>query len=157
NLQAALQLAYGLYPPGYLRRAVLYSDGVQTDGDILAEANRARQFGGKLYTVPYARLAPGGVAGRRLSVPHRTKGGDPSQLHAELYASRAGPARARLFQGETLNGLEGVKTIDLKPGDNDVVFPSVVRVAGEVTYRVEVTPLGEDKFEENNRYAVTVD
>jgi hypothetical protein len=36
NLQAALQLAYGLYPPGYLRHAVIFSDGVETDGDLLA-------------------------------------------------------------------------------------------------------------------------
>ena len=41
NLQAALQLAYGLYPQGYLKRAVLFSDGVQTEGDVLAEARRA--------------------------------------------------------------------------------------------------------------------
>src|SRR5262249_6683242 len=52
NLQAALQLAYGLYPPGYLKRAVVFSDGVQTDGDFLAEANRAHEFGVKLFSVP---------------------------------------------------------------------------------------------------------
>ena len=31
-------------PPGYLKRAVILSDGVQTDGDILAEANRAQRL-----------------------------------------------------------------------------------------------------------------
>jgi Ca-activated chloride channel homolog len=45
NLQAALQLAYGLFPPGHLKRIVLLSDGLETDGDVLAEAGRARQFG----------------------------------------------------------------------------------------------------------------
>ncbi len=58
NLQAALQLAYGLYIPGYLKRGVLLSDGVQTDGDVLAEANRARDFGIKLFTSPSRRPAP---------------------------------------------------------------------------------------------------
>src|SRR5690349_18656066 len=43
DIASAMQLAYGLYPSGYLRRAVVFSDGVQTDGDILAEANRARE------------------------------------------------------------------------------------------------------------------
>src|SRR5262249_49350048 len=62
TLQAALQLAYGLYPPGYLKRAVLLSDGVQTDGDFLAEANRARDFAIKLFTVPYRRPVPPEVA-----------------------------------------------------------------------------------------------
>ncbi len=43
DIASALQLAYGLFPEGYLRRAVVLSDGVQTDGDLLAEAQpRAR-------------------------------------------------------------------------------------------------------------------
>ena len=52
DIASALQLAYGLYPAGYLRRAVVLTDGVQTDGDLLAEANRAREFGVKVFTVP---------------------------------------------------------------------------------------------------------
>ena len=31
DLQAALQLAYGVFPPGYLKRAVLVTDGVETE------------------------------------------------------------------------------------------------------------------------------
>ena len=37
DLASAMQLAYGQYPSGYLRRAVILTDGVQTDGDLLAE------------------------------------------------------------------------------------------------------------------------
>ena len=70
NLQAALQLAYGLFPPGYLRHAVLFSDGVETDGDVLAEANRAEKLGVKLFTVPYRGAVPGEVAIQRLPI-HR--------------------------------------------------------------------------------------
>src|SRR6185295_428026 len=66
NLQAALQLAYGLYPNGYLKRAFLLSDGVQTDGDLLAEANRARDVGVRLFSIPYRRPAPPEVAVREL-------------------------------------------------------------------------------------------
>ena len=66
DLQAALQLAYGVFPPGYLKRAVLITDGVETEGDVLAEANRARGFDVKLFTVPYRRPAPAEVAVRNL-------------------------------------------------------------------------------------------
>src|SRR5262249_45310726 len=59
DIASALQLAYGLYPSGYLRHAVVFSDGVQTDGDVLAEANRAKEFGVKIFTVPYHRPVPG--------------------------------------------------------------------------------------------------
>ena len=58
NLQAALQLAYGLFPPGHLRRAVLISDGGQTSGDLLAEATRAKSFGVTLHYDPYTEAAP---------------------------------------------------------------------------------------------------
>jgi hypothetical protein len=44
NLQAALQLSYGLHAPGTLRRTVLFSDGNQTEGDVLGEALRSAWF-----------------------------------------------------------------------------------------------------------------
>ncbi|WP_437671000.1 VWA domain-containing protein [Sorangium sp. So ce131] len=157
NLQAALQLAYGLYPPGHLKRAVLMSDGVQTDGDVLAEANRARDFGVRLFAIPYRRPAPPEVALRELRMPDRVKVGETFEIHADIYASRATKARARLFQGEALNGLEGVRDLELKAGPNDVMFKSVVRIAGQVTYALELDQIADDKFKENNRYATTID
>ncbi len=157
DLQAALQHAYGLFPPGYLKRAVLISDGVQTDGDVLAEANRARDLGVKLFTVPYRRPVPGEVAVRELSLPDRVKVGETFEVHASIYSSRASTAKARLWQGEALNGLEGVKDLQLQPGNNDVVFKSVVRIGGSVTYALELTDIASDRFPENNRYATTVD
>jgi Ca-activated chloride channel family protein len=155
DLQSALQLAYGLYPAGYLRHAVIISDGVQTDGDVLAEANRAREFGVKVFTIPYHRPVPGEVAVRDLRVPDKVHVGEPFELHANVFSSRAQKAKAVLKQGEAINGLDGVRALDLKAGDNDVTFKSVVHVAGEVTYALDLTEIGEDHFKENNRYAVT--
>jgi uncharacterized membrane protein len=156
DLAAALQLAYGLYPAGYLRRAVILSDGVQTDGDLLAEANRAREFHVKVFVHPYTRPVPGEVALRDLRVPDKVRVGEPFDLHAQVFSSRAQKIKATLKQGEAINGLDGVKFVDLVPGDNDVVFKSVVRVAGEVTYALDLADIPEDHFKENNRYAVSV-
>jgi uncharacterized membrane protein len=156
DIESALQLAYGLYPAGYLRRAVLLTDGVQTDGDLLAEANRARQFGVKLYTVPYKRPVPGEVALRELRVPDKVRVGEPFTLHASVFSSRPQKVKAVLKQGEAINGLDGVRQIDLKAGENDIPFKSVVRVAGEVTYALDLSEIPEDRFKENNRYAVSV-
>lgn len=142
NVQAALQLAYGLFPQGYLKRVVLYSDGVQTAGDALAEAGRAREFGVKLYTVPYKRPVPAEVAVRELRVPNKIKVGEAFELRAILFSNRAAKVRARLYQGEALNGLDGIRDLDLKPGENDIAFKSVVRVPGSVTYALDVEPLG---------------
>ncbi|MEZ4223593.1 MAG: VWA domain-containing protein [Polyangiaceae bacterium] len=157
DMQAALSLAYGVFPPGYLKRAVLVTDGVETAGDILAEANRARGFGVKLFTVPYRRPAPGEVALKGLRVPQKVDIGQSFDITADIYSSRKTKARARLYQGETLNGMDGVRELELAPGNNEVTFKSVVRVGGEVTYSLKLDELGHDKFAENNAYSVTVD
>lgn len=156
DIASAMQLAYGLYPAGYLRRAVVYSDGVQTEGDALAEANRARDFGVKVYTVPYHRPVPGEVALRDLRVPDKVRVGEPFNLHANIFSSRPQKVKATLKQGEAINGLDGIRTLDLRAGDNDVTFKSVVRVAGEVTYALDLAEIPEDRFKENNRFAVSV-
>ncbi len=156
DIASALQLAYGQYPAGYLRRAVLLTDGVQTDGDVLAEANRAREFGVKIFTMAYRRPVPGEVALRDLRVPDKVSVGEPFTLHANIFSSRAQKVKATLKQGEAINGLDGLRSLDLKAGDNDVSFKSVVRVAGEVTYALELSDIPEDSFRENNKFAVSV-
>ena len=157
DLQSALQLGYGVFPPGYLKRAVLLTDGVETDGDILAEANRAASFGVKLFTVPYRRPTPGEVALRSMRMPEKVEIGESFEIIADIYSSRATKARARLYQGETLNGLDGVRDLELKPGANEVKFKSVVRVGGEVTYALKIDKIEHDKFAENNSYSGTLD
>ena len=79
-------------------------------------------------------------------------GPDPEQV----FASRPETVKLTLKQGEAINGLDGVRTVDLRAGDNDVPFKSVVRIAGEVTYALDATDIPEDRFAENNHYAVTI-
>jgi Ca-activated chloride channel family protein len=156
DIASAMELAYGLFPAGYLRHAVILSDGVQTDGDMLAEATRARQFGVRVFTVPYKRPVPGEVAIRDLRAPDKLHVDEPFELHSIIFASRPETVHAVLKEGEAINGLEGVRSLDLKAGDNDIAWKSVVRVAGEVTYALELSDIPEDHFKENNRFAVTV-
>jgi uncharacterized membrane protein len=156
DIASAMELAYGLYPAGYLRRAVLLSDGVETDGDMLAEANRAREFGVKFFPIPYTRPVPGEVAVRDLRAPDKIHVDEPFQLHADVFSSRPQTVTCVLKQGEAINGLDGVRSVALAAGDNDVAFKSIVRVAGEVTYSLELSHIPEDHFEENNHYAVTI-
>lgn len=157
NIQAALQLAYGVFPSGHLKHAVLFSDGVETEGDLLAEASRASEHGVKLYTVPYTAPAPGEVAVRSLEVPDKPEIGQPFKVRAEVYASRESSARARLYQGAMLNGLDSVRELELKPGVNQVNFDSVVRLGGEVTYALELDRISQDQFTENNRVSARLE
>ena len=143
NLQAALQLTYGLFPPGHLRRVVLISDGGQTEGDLLAEASRAEGFGVRIHVRPDRHGAPAEIAVRELVLPERIKVGEPFPVRARLFASVPAAARLRLYMGETLNGLDSVRDVELEPGETEVEFRSVVRVAGPVTYRLTLEPEGE--------------
>jgi len=156
DIASALQLAYGLYREGYLRRAVLLSDGVQTDGDMLAEAARAKSYGVKLFAVPYHRGVPGEVAVRALRVPDKVHEQETFDLHADVFSSVAQRAKLSLKQGDVINGLDGVKVVDLQPGDNDVSFKSRAAVPGEATYSLEVTEAAHDRFKENNRASAVV-
>jgi Ca-activated chloride channel family protein len=156
DLSAALQLAYGLYPPGYLRRAVLVTDGGETRGDLLAEAGRARDFGVKLFFHPYRTGTPAEIAVRAIDMPERLRVGEPFYVRARIFSSVATTARVRLYQGETLNGLDGVRDVEIVRGDQEIQFQSIVRVAGPVTYRLEVEPQGPDRFAENNRFESSV-
>ncbi|MCA9536757.1 MAG: VWA domain-containing protein, partial [Myxococcales bacterium] len=155
NLAAALQLAYGLFPPGHLRRAVLLTDGGQTEGDLLAEASRAHDFDVRLFHHVYTQGAPHEVAVRDVGVPEQLRVGDPFPVRARVFSNYEAEARVRLYQGETLNGLDSVRDVTLTPGDNEIEFQSVVRVAGPVTYRLELQPRGDDRFPANNRFETT--
>ena len=157
DLQAALQLAYGVFPEVYLRRVVVLSDGIETRGDLLAEAQRAASFGVQLSSLPFEQPLPAEVAVQSLVVPNGIKVGEPFYVTANLYASQPSTARARLFQGDALNGLDSVRTVQLEPGRNEIRFRSVVRVGGPVSYRLELDGVQHDQFPENNRFVTSFD
>lgn len=157
DLGRALALSYGVFPPGYLKRAVLVTDGVETAGDALAEAGRARQFGVVVHAVALKKPPPPEAAVRSLRLPAKVQIGEPFEVSGEIYASRPMHVRARLFQGEVLNGLGGVRELELKAGLNDVRFSSVVRMGGKVTYELAVDQATADTFAANNRVTASVD
>ncbi|MDP9033250.1 MAG: VWA domain-containing protein, partial [Myxococcota bacterium] len=151
DIASALQLAYGLFPEGYLRHIVMLSDGVQTDGDMVAEANRGKLYGVRLFAVPYKRPVPGEVAVRELRVAEHVHEGETFDLHAQVFSSVRQTAKLVLKQGDVINGLDGVKVVELQPGDNEVTFKSKAALPGEVTYSLEATEMAMDRFNENNR------
>ncbi|MDB4931154.1 MAG: hypothetical protein JWM10_3638 [Myxococcaceae bacterium] len=154
DLAAALSLAYGLFPADALRRVVVLSDGVQTDGDALAEAHRAARFGVRVSVVPSRAAAAAEVAIRELRLPERIRVDEPFDAHVSVFSTTATRATITLLQGEAVNGLDGPRVVDLVPGVQDLRFRSVVRVPGDVTYAARVTAAA-DRFAENNRYATT--
>jgi hypothetical protein len=85
-----------------------------------------------------------------MRLPDKVEIGEPFEVVANVYSSRKTSARVKLYQGEMLNGLGGVRKLELDAGDNEVKFDSVVRVGGEVTYRLKLDDIADDTFAQNN-------
>lgn len=167
NLQAAVQMAYGLHAPDTLRRILILSDGNQTEGDVLGEAQQARQRGVKVGYYPIAaeqepevlvralRLLAGPDEGAQLKV------GAPFSLEAEIYSSVDQRARVTLYQGSAENPGDGHRDVELTAGKNVFRFRSEAQTAGYVSYRVAVAPVPpeggaapqplRDHFTDNNQ------
>lgn len=153
DLQAAAQLGYGLLADGTLPRMVLISDGRQTRGDLLLEAERAARLGVRIDHVVMDRDRPREVAVTALELPAALRVGEPFELRARLFTTAPSRARLRLYQDGVLASLDGIRDVELPAGPSEHVFRAIVRASGEVSYRVEVVPEGQDRFADNNAVA----
>lgn len=157
DIQAALQLSYGLFPPGTIKRVVLLSDGNQTSGDLLAEASRAKALDVRLHHSTFLDLRPQEALLSKVVLPDRIRVGEPFELTVHVWSSHRMEARVTLFQGEVINGLDGIRNVTLEAGENRYAFRSVSHMAGPLTYKVRLSNLPEDRFADNNNYVVAAD
>jgi Ca-activated chloride channel homolog len=155
DIQSAIQLGYGLYPPGYLPRMVIISDGNQTGGDLLSEAYRAGEMGVRVSwrTFPEDKVEEVRVVG--LHLPDEIKVGQPFEVTAEIWATNAGEATLALRQDEFPNPLEAQKTVTLHEGINRVAFKSDAKRAGFTTYRMRLVKVEHDTEKANNEAVMT--
>lgn len=146
NLQAALQMSYGLHAPGTLRRTILFSDGNQTEGDVLGEAVAAARRKVAVSVVPYAASSAPEVLVRELrmsggpSVDAQLKVGAPFTLEAEVYSNIAQSVRIDLLQNGTPNPEDDHRDIELQPGRNILRFRSEPKSPGALTYVAKLLP-----------------
>lgn len=155
DAQAAMQLAYGLYPDGYLSRMVLITDGNQTQGDLAVESYRAKEMNVKVSyrTFEGDRTSEVRVVG--VTVPDDIKVGQPYEVTAEVWATDAQSATLALQQDEFPNGLEPSKTVDLREGKNLIKFKSDAKHAGATTYKLRLVKAEKDTETKNNTAVMT--
>ena len=89
DTQAAMQLAYGLYPDGYLPRMVIVSDGNQTVGDVAVEAYRAKELGVKVSWRTFDQDKTSEIRVVGVTVPDEIKVGQPFEVTAEVWSTEA--------------------------------------------------------------------
>lgn len=155
DIQSAMQLAYGLFPPGYLPRIVVVSDGNQTAGDLASEAYRAKELGVKVSWRTFDQDPTREIRVVGLSVPDDLKVGQPFEVTAEVWSTHAETVSLTLRQDEFANALEPRKEVPLHEGVNRVVFKSEAKRAGATTFRLRLARYTDDTEKANNEAVMT--
>lgn len=152
DVQAALNLAAAWTHADCISRYVIMSDGIETRGDAFAALSSVRESGVRVSTISLTERPAADVAVVGLEIPEGVRTGEPFELRVRLNSTQNSSGRLLLYQGATLNGLDGARELELGPGESTQSFKTVVRVPGDVTYRAEFVPQSEDLFAENNEY-----
>ncbi len=155
DTQAAMQLAYGLYPDGYLPRMVIVSDGNQTVGDVAVEGYRAKELGVKVSWRTFDQDKTSEIRVVGVMVPDEIKVGQPYEVTAEVWSTEAQTATLSLQQDEFPNPLEPQKRVELREGKNLVKFKSDAKHAGATTYRLRLAKFDHDTEKANNEAVMT--
>lgn len=150
DIVAAMRLAYGVFPDGYVPNLVVLSDGAETKGDIATEALRARDLGITVSVRSFASSPVPEVRVAALRLPDEVKMGQPFYVTAEIWSSVAQTVGLALQQDQFPNALEPTKQIALTPGANTVQFKSEAKRAGTTTYRLRITRQEADSVATNN-------
>ncbi len=155
DAQSAIQLAYGIFPDGYLPRIVLITDGNQTAGDTAVEAYRAKELGVRISwrTFEADRTSEVRVVG--VTVPDEVKVGQPFEVTAEVWSTEPQSITLALQQDEFPNPLEPQKTVSVVEGKNLVKFKSDAKRAGATTYRARLVRADKDGEKANNEAVTT--
>jgi len=161
DLSGALSFAYGLYPAGTIRRAVLVSDGNETTGNLAAEAQTARDRGIRIDHMIFDAERTDEVLIRELRLPSDAKIGQRFEVTAEVYSTKATPAVVTLFRDEFVNPLDGRKEVQLEPGRNLIKWRSELTQAGVTNFRAVISGGNggklPDHFAANNSASTSVE
>jgi Ca-activated chloride channel homolog len=158
DIQAAMQLAYGLYPPDRLSRMVIVSDGNQTEGDILAESYRAKEMKVRVawQNFPDDKVKEIRVVGA--SVPDEVKTGQPFEVTAEVWSTHDDDVTLVMQQGDPKTSLDAktlTREVRLQEGVNRVKFKTEVKHDKSATFKVRLSKYGADTEKANNEVAIS--
>nr|HEX4317299.1 VWA domain-containing protein [Kofleriaceae bacterium] len=155
DVQSAMQLAYGMFPDGYLPRIVLITDGNQTAGDLAVEAYRAKELGVHVSWKTFDADHVDEIRVVGVTVPDDIKVGQPYDVTAEVWSSVPQRVTLTLQQDEFPNPMEPSKTLDLREGKNLIKFKSDAKHAGSTTYTLRLAKYEHDTEKQNNQAVMT--
>ncbi len=147
DLEEAIGLGMALFPSGAAQRMVILSDGQPTVGDWEVVARRAAATGVEISYVEYPHEAVAEVELTDVRVPASVGAGQSFDLSLTITAETPTPATITVFASGAIIHRE---EIDLRAGANHRALTLQAGEAGFRDFRVQVDPLGNDAFFQNN-------
>jgi uncharacterized membrane protein len=149
DLAGAIRLGLALLPVDTARRLVILSDGIETSGDAYEAAKLAAASGTQIVVVPFR--VQGGTEALILDVdaPGRLRTGDQFSLEIVMHSTQDQPVGIRVLAGAEV-AFEG--NVQLRTGTHAYSLPLVAGSPGFTSYRVQIAPL-DDGFYQNNELA----
>ncbi|NLW55461.1 MAG: VWA domain-containing protein, partial [Firmicutes bacterium] len=147
NIAAALKLALANLPPEGGRRLVLISDGEENSGHTQEIIPRLKAENVPVDVYPLPPPATPEALIEQLSLPRRSKRGEPFLLQVVCHSTEQAAGDLLLYLNERL---VATQPVNLQPGTNLFLFGQTLSAAGVYRYRVElaVTP---DTLPANNQ------
>ncbi len=157
DIRGALRLAAALQRKDCVSRFELATDGIETRENALDAVAEARARGVRISTELLEKSPKPDAALVGVELPSGVRTGEPFEVRVKFESTGPVKGQVRLYQGEMINGLGGVRKVDLPAGTHFEAFESVVRVPGDVSYRAVFEPSSSDQFEQNNEFVSSVE
>ncbi len=155
DIAAGIQLAMASFPPDAGKQIVLFSDGNENLGDLLAQAGQARSSGVRISEVPLVRdTSKGEALLLHAEAPNEVKQGEPFQV--SVVAESLLPTDGAIVLYRNNEQVEQ-RAVHLAPGKTVVSFEQSVPKSGLYHFQAMLqVPSGQDTIPDNNvAYAYT--
>jgi Ca-activated chloride channel family protein len=115
NLAKAMQFGEATFPRDRVKTAVLFSDGVETEGRLSEQLSTLKNAGVRVLTVPVPVSDKPEVLVRSVEAPAEVNEGEPFRMRATIVSNHDGEADVDVFR----NGVRvGTRHVTLKKGSN---------------------------------------
>ncbi|MCY2968559.1 MAG: VWA domain-containing protein [Planctomycetota bacterium] len=154
NVEQGLSLAAAMLPDDKLGRIVMFSDGIQTEGNLNRVLDDLKARGISVDVLPIQYDFNDEVWLERLELPQFVRQGETYEAGILLSSLTAGKGTLRLEE----NGKQiAEKEVDFQAGKNRFAFPIHLRSAGYYEYSATIeVPQGKDNLKQNNRVVNSV-